>query len=130
VRHGNSANRFDAQQIADGASLPMIELAAPSLAFPVRVCIAAIPTAAQYVSAGGLDLPVPIAKPRHIVLFGDTGCRLKAAVVQDCNDENFWPFRKVADHAAMEHPDLMTAASPKPTRDEAARAWKAPMPRC
>jgi predicted phosphodiesterase len=93
--------------IADGASLPMSERAPPSPAFPVRVCIAAIPAAAQHVSAGGLDLPVPIAKPRHIVLFGDSGCRMKVAVVQDCSDENSWPFRKVADHAAMEHPDLM-----------------------
>lgn len=93
--------------IADGIPLPMSERAPPSPAFPVRVCVAAIPTAAQRASAGGLDLPVPIAKPRHIVLFGDSGCRLKAAVVQDCNDENFWPFRKLADHAAMEHPDLM-----------------------
>jgi hypothetical protein len=28
-------------------------------------------------------------------------------VVQACNDETFWPFRKVAEHAAKENPDLM-----------------------
>jgi predicted phosphodiesterase len=93
--------------IADGKSLPMTERAPLSTAFPVRVCVAAIPAHARHVSAGGRDLPVPIARPRHIVLFGDTGCRLKGAIVQDCNDENFWPFRKVAEHAAQEKPDLM-----------------------
>jgi predicted phosphodiesterase len=93
--------------IADGGSLPMTERAAPSAAFPVRVCVARIPAGAKHVSAGGRDLPVPVAKPHHIVVFGDTGCRLKGPVVQDCNDENSWPFRKVAEHAAQENPDLM-----------------------
>jgi hypothetical protein len=59
--------------IADGKSLPMTERAPPSQAFPVRLCVAVIPTGARHISAGGLDLPVPIAHPRHIVLFGDTG---------------------------------------------------------
>jgi hypothetical protein len=93
--------------IADGGSLPMTERAAPSAAFAVHVCVATIPAGAKHVSAGGRDLPVPVAKPRHIVVFGDTGCRLKGPVVQDCSDENSWPFRKVAEHAARENPDLM-----------------------
>src|SRR3984893_17560651 len=93
--------------IADGKSRPMTERVSPSQAFPVRVCVAAIPAGAQHISAGGLDLPVPIAHPRHIVLFGDTGCRLKGAIVQNCNDETQWPFRDVAEHAARGKPDLM-----------------------
>ena len=93
--------------IADGKSLPMILRAPPSPAFPIGVCVAAIPAGAKHISAGGRVLPVPKPKPRHIVVFGDTGCRLKGAVVQECNDETFWPFRKVAEHAAKEHPDLM-----------------------
>ncbi len=93
--------------IADGQSLPMTERAAPSRAFPIRVCVAAIPAGAKQLRAGGRDLPVPVRRPRHIVVFGDTGCRLKGPVVQDCNDETFWPFHKVAEHAANEHPDLM-----------------------
>jgi rubredoxin len=93
--------------IADGKSLPMTERASLSQAFPVRVCVARIPAGARHISAGGLALPVPIAHPRHIVLFGDTGCRLKGAIVQDCNDETQWPFRNVAEHAAKERPDLM-----------------------
>jgi hypothetical protein len=93
--------------IADGKSLPMTERAPPSQAFPVRVCGAAIPPGAQHISAGGVDLPAPIARPHHIVVFGDTGCRLKGAKVQNCNDEVSWPFRNVAEHAAKENPDLM-----------------------
>lgn len=93
--------------IADGRSLPMTERAPPSPAFPVRICVAAIPTHSRRISVGGRHLPVPTPAPRHIVVFGDTGCRLKGAVVQNCNDENFWPFHKVAAHAAKEHPDLM-----------------------
>jgi hypothetical protein len=93
--------------IVDGRSLPMHERASPSQAFPIRVCVAAIPAAAGHLSAGGLDLPAPIAAPRHIVLFGDTGCRLKGFKVQDCNDENSWPFQQVAENAAKENPDLM-----------------------
>jgi Calcineurin-like phosphoesterase len=93
--------------IADGKSLPMTERAPPSQAFPVRVCVAVIPSGARHISAGGLALPIPVAHPRHIVLFGDTGCRLKGPIVQDCNDESQWPFRRVAEHAAKERPDLM-----------------------
>jgi hypothetical protein len=93
--------------IADGKSMPMMERAPPSQAFPVRVCVAAIPAGAKRLSAGGRVLPVPAAKPHHIVVFGDTGCRLKGPIVQNCNDETSWPFRKVADHAANENPDLM-----------------------
>jgi hypothetical protein len=93
--------------MADGQSLLMTERAAPSPAFPVRVCVAPIPAGVKQISAGGRELPIPVTQPRHIVVFGDTGCRMKGAVVQNCNDETKWPFRRVADHAAKENPDLM-----------------------
>ncbi|MGD0491541.1 MAG: metallophosphoesterase [Steroidobacteraceae bacterium] len=93
--------------IADGKSLPMTERAAPSGEFPVRVCVAAIPKGARRLTAGGMPLPVPVVHPRHIVVFGDTGCRVKGDTVQNCNDQNGWPFREVAEHAAKEKPDLM-----------------------
>jgi hypothetical protein len=47
--------------MADGQSLPMTERAAPSPAFPVRVCVAPIPAGVKQISAGGRELPVPIA---------------------------------------------------------------------
>jgi len=91
----------------DGQAKPMTLRQQPSSAFAPKVCVGSIPAGTRKASAGGADLPVPVAKPRHIVLLGDTGCRLKGATVQNCNDENFWPFHRVAAHAAQEHPDLV-----------------------
>ena len=91
----------------DGQERPMALRQQPSAAFPARTCVGSIPAGTRKASAGGTDLPVPVARPRHIVLLGDTGCRLKGAIVQNCNDENFWPFHRVAAHAAQEHPDLV-----------------------
>ena len=91
----------------DGKDRPMTLRQQPSDAFAVKVCVGSIPAGTKKASAGGSDLPVPVAKPRHIVLLGDTGCRLKGATVQACNDENFWPFHRVAANAAKEHPDLV-----------------------
>jgi hypothetical protein len=91
----------------DGRASPMAQRQPPTAAFPDRVCVGAIPFGAKKASAGGADLPVPVTIPRHIVLLGDTGCRLKGALIQACNDENQWPFHRVAAHAAQEHPDLV-----------------------
>jgi hypothetical protein len=92
---------------ADGRSLPMHERTLPSAAFPARVCVAVIPAASRRLSAGGLRLPAPVARPRHLLLLGDTGCRLKGDIVQACNDPAAWPFPLLAQHAAAEHPDLV-----------------------
>ena len=93
--------------LADGAAVRMAERSPPTGAFPARVCVAAMPKGAKSLSVAGRKLPVPVEHPRHIVLLGDTGCRLKGKTVQSCNNENAWPFRKVAEHAAAEHPDLV-----------------------
>jgi hypothetical protein len=68
--------------IADGRSVSMTERASPSPAFPVRICVAAIPVGTTRLTGGGIDLPVPVRHPRHIVVFGDTGCRIKGPSVQ------------------------------------------------
>jgi Calcineurin-like phosphoesterase len=93
--------------IADARSVPMRERAPPNQAFPVRICVAAIPVGTKRLTGGGMDLPVPVRHPHHIVVFGDTGCRLKGAVVQACNDPVAWPFHAIAERAAQAHPDLM-----------------------
>jgi hypothetical protein len=93
--------------IADGRPVSMTERASPSPAFPVRICVAAIPVGTKRLTGGGIDLPVPVRHPRHIVVFGDTGCRLKGAVVQACNDPTAWPFHAIAERAAQARPDLM-----------------------
>lgn len=91
----------------DGKPLSMTERAPPNSAFPVRVCVATVPAGARRLEARGVELPVPVRHPRHIVVFGDTGCRLKGAVVQSCNDPTAWPFHQIAARAAQSHPDLM-----------------------
>jgi len=93
--------------MVDGTARPMSERSAPTPAFPDRLCLAMVPVGTKTLSAGGRDLPVPVPHPRHLVLLGDTGCRLKGDIVQACNSENAWPFHQVALHAAAEHPDLV-----------------------
>src|SRR5262249_35017162 len=45
----------------------------------------------------------------HIVMFGDTGCRINGHNLQDCNDRDAWPYAKVARNAAdmQPKPDLV-----------------------
>ncbi|MGD1091840.1 MAG: metallophosphoesterase [Bryobacteraceae bacterium] len=70
-------------------------------------CEFAVPPGAQSASVEGQALVLPRANPSHIVVFGDTGCRIKGERVQDCNDPAKWPFQTVATQAASEKPQLM-----------------------
>src|SRR5581483_5970302 len=62
--------------MVDGAARPMQRRAGATADFPVTVCQARIPAVAHRVVLDGHALPLPRA-PRRIVIFGDTGCRLK-----------------------------------------------------
>jgi predicted phosphodiesterase len=57
------------------------------------------------------DLPLPPREIHRIVMFGDTGCRIKtsgqASELQDCNNKDAWPYAKVVSHAAAAKPDLV-----------------------
>ena len=90
----------------DGAPRPMQRRVGPSADFPVTVCQARLPAIAHRVSIGSHALPLP-KPPRRIVIFGDTGCRLKGKAVQACDDPSQWPFAQVARLAAGHHPDLV-----------------------
>ncbi len=82
--------------------------AAPSGAFPDRICVAALPRGSRIANLQGQILPVPRGPPNRIVILGDTGCRLKGPLVQDCNDPVAgWPFARVAALAARRRPDLV-----------------------
>jgi len=100
----------------DGAAVPMTVRSEPGQSFdgvkaaqfPVRGCELAVPPGAVSAILGGKPLPLPRPNPQRIVIFGDTGCRLKAGDPwQACNDPNAWPFPKVAALAAAARPDLM-----------------------
>jgi hypothetical protein len=50
---------------------------------------------------------LPHARVDRIVVFGDTGCRIKGFTIQACNDPAQWPFPRVAAAAARLKPDLV-----------------------
>lgn len=97
--------------------------------YPLQVCIAHTFAAARRITVDGISVPTLPANIGHIVVIGDTGCRLKDDFVQDCNDPVKWPFAQVARLAAARHPDLSymsatttTGRHPVRHRGEAARA--------
>jgi hypothetical protein len=92
----------------NGKTRPMRLRAGPDDAFTNRVCEAPLPAGARAASIQGQALALPKARPMRLVILGDSGCRLKDKVVQDCNDPVAgWPFAKVAHLAAAQKPDLV-----------------------
>jgi hypothetical protein len=100
----------------DGRPVPMSVRSEPgrsfgnvkAAAFPVRGCEAAVPGDAVAAVLDGKALALPRPNPQRILVFGDTGCRLKTGdPTQDCNDINVWPFPKIAAVAASARPDLV-----------------------
>ena len=93
--------------VAGSATVPMAERSAPGSGFADRVCDAPLPANAANARIGSTRLPVIPRAPQRIVLFGDTGCRLKGDEVQACNDATAWPFPTIAKDIAAAHPDLV-----------------------
>lgn len=91
----------------DGKDVPMRVRAAPDDKFPVLLCAVTLAPATQRVSILGIDLPLPKAAPMRILVLGDTGCRIKGATIQACNDPAAWPFPQVAAQAAKLKPELV-----------------------
>ena len=71
------------------------------------LCEFAVPSTARAASIEGQALRLPQPDPASVVVIGDTGCRIKGARVQDCNDMSKWPLQSVADSAAGVKPDLI-----------------------
>jgi hypothetical protein len=120
--------------IFDGVAAPMATRSAPGqnfgnvkqASFPVRGCEVAVPAGAVVGLLDGKPLPLPRPNPQRIVMFGDTGCRLKTGdPTQACNDPNAWPFPKVAAVAAAAHPDLMIHVGDYEYREDACPAGNA-----
>jgi len=118
----------------DGVVVSMSTRAAPGqnfggvapAQFPVRGCELAVPADAVTATLDGKALPLPRANPHRIVMFGDTGCRLKSGdATQACNDPNAWPFPKVAAAAAATHPDLVVHVGDYEYRENACPAGNA-----
>jgi len=90
----------------DKGDVTMAVRAAASADFPL-VCAVAVPAGASRASIGDTALPLPAANPQRILVLGDTGCRIKGATLQACNDPVKWPFPQLAAAAAKLKPDLV-----------------------
>lgn len=91
----------------DGRRYAMRLRAPADSSFPHLLCAATLSPTMQSAALGDRTLPLPVAAPRRIVVFGDTGCRIKGFTVQACNDPAKWPFPHIAAVAAKLKPDLV-----------------------
>ena len=111
-----TATGYEARLVTSQASCPVLHtpkgdapmtVRAPANAnFPL-VCVAPIPAGTASATVAGISLPVPVADPQRILVLGDTGCRIKGAALQACNDPAQWPFPQLAAAAAGLKPDLI-----------------------
>ena len=91
----------------DGRAAAMRVRASPDAPFPDLLCALTLSQAVHAATIAGHELPLPRHAPQRIVVFGDTGCRIKALVVQACNDPSKWLFPHIASVAAKLKPDLV-----------------------
>jgi hypothetical protein len=97
VQHATGEQWSVRQIVPPGAACPAGTLvrAEPSRAFPVRVCEARLPLGTASVDIGRHTYRRPAAAPARMAVLGDTGCRIKRAQVQNCDDPQAWPFPRV-----------------------------------
>jgi hypothetical protein len=110
------ASGYEARLVTSAAACPALHTDKGDVTMSVRAaadsnfaltCAAAIPAGTKTAAIGGISLPVPVMHPRRILVLGDTGCRIKGATLQACNDPAQWPFPQVAAAAASMKPDLV-----------------------
>ncbi|MBA2589505.1 MAG: metallophosphoesterase, partial [Alphaproteobacteria bacterium] len=111
-----TAHGFEARLVTAEASCPTLHTATGDSVMTVRapananfplVCVAPLPGGTTSATVAGITLPVPSADPQRILVLGDTGCRIKGAALQACNDPGQWPFPQLAAAAARLKPDLV-----------------------
>jgi len=107
---------YEARLVTSAASCPLLHSDAGDRPMAVRAaadadfaltCSAPIPAGAKTAVVSDVMLPVPVAHPQRILVLGDTGCRIKGATLQACNDPAQWPFPQLAAAAAGMKPDLV-----------------------
>jgi len=100
--------RARAETVAQRPTRSSVEDSKPSV-FALLTCEAAIPSGVKSASIEGRSLPLPPTEIRRLVVFGDTGCRLKRSdnAYQACSDPQKYPFAKIAATAARWKPDLV-----------------------
>ena len=102
-----TASRMCPRLVADGVIIAMRGLIVPSEAFDHALCDAPVPRTAHAIRVGMTQLPAVPHHPTRIAVLGDTGCRIKGVIVQNCNDPVAWPFARIASAIARERPELI-----------------------
>jgi hypothetical protein len=92
--------------LVDGVDHPMTPRQPVPKGF-LPACEFSLPAGAKSALVNGQALSVPQPDPARIVVLGDTGCRIKGDRLQACNDSAKWPFKRVAEAAASERPNLV-----------------------
>ena len=91
----------------DGRSVDMTRRVGPSEDFPEHVCELLLPQTTGNITLDGRPLPPLPAQVQRIAVIGDTGCRIRRAIAQSCNDPDAWPLRKIMAAVAAQKPDLV-----------------------
>ena len=108
---------LEARAITDGSACPEVRIDArpvsmrvrsePAQDYPIRVCAVTIPGGATSALVDGHPVPLPKPRADHILVIGDTGCRITSLINQACNDPAQWPFGGGARIEAEQHPDVI-----------------------
>ena len=93
--------------VVGATAYPMALRSGPQGNFTDTVCDAPYPSGARGAHIGAIALPAVPRAPARIVVFGDSGCRLKGDEVQACNDPQRWPFAPLVRAMAALRPDLV-----------------------
>jgi len=98
--------------VVDGRALrTKARLAGPTTgaAFaPIMACERVMPRGASSASFGGLTIPAAMpARVRTLVMFGDSGCRIKGTIVQNCASTTDWPLARIARRISATKPDVI-----------------------
>lgn len=108
---GAADGGWSVRAVFDGATAAcpagMHVRAFPDAAFPILVCEARVRAGVARVAVAGRSFRFVTDSMRSVVVLGDTGCRLRGAAAQDCDDPAAWPFPGVAARAAAEAPDYV-----------------------
>ena len=71
------------------------------------VCEFEVPPATKAATINFRPLILPKSDPDRIIALGDTGCRIKGKQIQNCNDPETWPFKKIAASVDTDKPGLV-----------------------
>ncbi|MEY2700593.1 MAG: hypothetical protein RIQ52_1348 [Pseudomonadota bacterium] len=72
------------------------------------VCEAKMPAGAMIATIGAEKIPARIPTIiKSLGVIGDTGCRMKKTIDQDCDVPELWPLPKIANSLAGQKPDVV-----------------------